>query len=311
MAPTESGVVSIVIPSYNQRAFLAEAVVSALSQVDVEVIVVDDGSTDGTGKLAGRFPQVRWMRQPNRGVVAARNAGLHVCRGEFVLFLDADDRLRPGAVSALRETLRAHPAAPFAYGAVAIMDARGRRRAHRPPPSMADPYAALLRGNFILAPGSVLYRRDQLVETGGFRRGADAAADYDVYLRLARGRRVARTSAVVCDYRSHAGNMSGQPARMLIDTLRVHAWQRSSASTPEWDAAWRAGRQHWREFYGTQLVHQAREMWRTRHVGRTVAGLALLVLRAPGVFRDHAVKKLALAVGLRQRTRYTAKRPSS
>lgn len=312
MSSFQPRLASVIVPCYNQRAFIAEAVASALSQDDVEVIVVDDGSTDGSEKVATRFPRVRWIRQTNRGVVAARNEGLKSARGEFVLFLDADDRLRPGAIAALRETLQAQPAAPFAYGALAIVDRHGRRTGLRQTRGTAgDAYAAFLRANFIIAPGSVLYRRDELLAIGGFQPGADAAADYDLYLRLARGRCIARTAAIVCDYRSHGGNMSARPRRMLIDTLRVHARHREFASTPAWRQAWLAGREHWREFYGIQVVHDARQALRSGHRVRVLLGVGLLALRAPRVLGAEVVKKLGLLVGLRHRRRYTPNRSSS
>src|SRR5262245_46653121 len=90
--------VSVVIPLYNLRAFGDEAVESALAQTlppdDFEVIVIDDGSTDGSGDLVQRFvPRVRYLRQANSGLPAARNAGWRAARAPLVTFLDADDRI--------------------------------------------------------------------------------------------------------------------------------------------------------------------------------------------------------------------------
>src|SRR5690349_16045680 len=93
--------VSVVIPTYNYGRFIAESVESAIRQTfpPYEVIVVDDGSTDGTGSIVKRFGEkVRYIRQENLGVCAARNHGVQVSKGKVIAFLDADDRLEPTAL---------------------------------------------------------------------------------------------------------------------------------------------------------------------------------------------------------------------
>src|SRR5215213_3125487 len=97
-----SPLVSVVIPCYNQAHFLGEAIESVLAQSypNFEIVVVDDGSTDDTSEVAGSYPKVRLVRQENQGLSGARNAGLARSEGEYVVFLDADDRLRPEALEA-------------------------------------------------------------------------------------------------------------------------------------------------------------------------------------------------------------------
>src|ERR687894_2072239 len=93
----EGGLVTVVIPCYNQAHFLGEAIESVLSQTypHFEIVVVDDGSTDNTSEVASGYPpdKVRLIRQENKGLSAARNAGLGRSGGEYVVFLDSDDRL--------------------------------------------------------------------------------------------------------------------------------------------------------------------------------------------------------------------------
>ena len=85
---------TVMIPCYNQARFLGEAIESVLSQSHPDfVVVVDDGSTDNTSEVASSYGQVRLIRQENRGLAAARNRGLSEARGEYVVFLDSDDRL--------------------------------------------------------------------------------------------------------------------------------------------------------------------------------------------------------------------------
>src|SRR5690349_15716190 len=95
-----SVLVSIIIRCYNQGHFLGEAIDSALRQTypHVEIIVIDDGSTDNTAEVVARYRGVRSIRQPNLGRCAAGNTGLGESRGEYLVFLDADDRLLPDAV---------------------------------------------------------------------------------------------------------------------------------------------------------------------------------------------------------------------
>jgi hypothetical protein len=116
--PRELPAISIITPCYNGARFLADTLASAASQTHppLEIIVIDDGSTDGSAEIAERFgPPVRVIRQPNRGESVARNRGLSEARGSHVLFLDADDLLAPGALARLGEAIDGKP------DAVAVM----------------------------------------------------------------------------------------------------------------------------------------------------------------------------------------------
>src|SRR6187200_250053 len=97
------GLVSVVIACYNHGRFLPAAVDSVLAQDygEIELIVVDDGSTDETPDVAARYPVIRYLRQENQGAAAAKRAGLEASTGEFLMFLDADDTLLPGAIGSL------------------------------------------------------------------------------------------------------------------------------------------------------------------------------------------------------------------
>jgi glycosyltransferase involved in cell wall biosynthesis len=302
--------ITIIIPCFNQRAYVGEAVRSAVAQPGTSVIVVDDGSTDGSGEVAARYPHVQVIRQPNAGVAAARNAGLRAASGEFVLFLDSDDRLKEHAVARLRAALERHPAAVLAYGGHTLIDASGAPLAGTPAPrAPGSAFDALLQSNYIVVPGSVLYRRLLLVGVGGFAAGFDAVADYELYLRLTRLYDVVGIDDVVIEYRRHSKSLSANPRRMLAETLQVHRWHGQRAPGASSRSAYRKGRRFWSDFYGDQIMDRARQAWRRRERRDALTDIACVARLAPRVLLSHLVR--AMLVRARgQRTAYNANRLS-
>lgn len=219
-----AGLVSVVIPCYNQAHYLGEAIASALGQAyrPLEVVVVDDGATDSTFEVATAYIEVRCVRQANQGLAAARNAGLRAARGEYVVFLDADDRLLPGALEVGAAALDGHPGAAFAVGRHLRIASDGsplpvslRERVER------DHYVSLVRRCWIAMPATVMYRRAPLEAVGAFDARLRCAEDYDLYLRLACRFPIVDHYAEVAEYRQHAGTISRNAARMLAATLDV------------------------------------------------------------------------------------------
>jgi glycosyltransferase involved in cell wall biosynthesis len=259
------GRVSIVIPCFNHARFLPEAIESALAQThpDVEVVVVDDGSTDGSADIASRYP-VRLIRQPNGGLALARNAGLRASSGNTVIFLDADDRLRRDAAERGCAALERSPGTMMAFGRCQLIDEAGAPLATNLPAVRADYYQALLRSNYIWMPAMAAYRRGVFDSVGGFDGSWNAAADYDLYLRIASRFPIVSHDDVVADYRQHGSNMSRDPVLMLEASLAVLRRQRARARrSAALYAAWRGGMRHWREFYGEHLVERFRAALRT------------------------------------------------
>jgi hypothetical protein len=140
-------------------------------------------------------------------------------------------------------------------------------------------------------------------EAGGFARGFDAAADYDLYLRLTRSHAAQDHGQTVAAYRRHGTNMSGNASRMLRDTLAVVERHRPENSALE--DAWREGRRMWRDFYGTQLVEEIRRDLRAHAVGNVARKSLALARLAPGILRREARKKAGLMLGRRQAGRAT------
>lgn len=293
-----SALVSIVIPCYNQRRYLGDALASARMQSyeSIEVIVVDDGSTEDIASTVWKWAGVQYIRQPNSGVAAARNKGFLHSRGAYVVFLDSDDRLAPDAIAEGVCVLQANRDAGAAVGRCRVIGPAGEPRPFRERPDELDPdaYLELLRGNFIWMPAQVIYRRDAFVATGGFDAAVDACADYDLYLRMARMSRLAIHRRVVADYRQHNANMSSNAVLMLRFALAVLDRQKPYiGSQTRYRGAQAAGRRFWKEFYGDLVVEDIR--WRARTPGGRTRALrsALSLLRYhPVGFVSHVGRKL-------------------
>ena len=218
---------SIIIPVYNLRAFVGEAIESALAQTvpreQFEIVVVDDGSTDGSADVISRFaPHVRSIRQENRGLSAARNAGIAAARGDFLVFLDADDRLLPEKVSASLSVFAARADLGLVYSGVRYIDAHGAPLPERGGTRQeGDLLPALLLGNLI-HPNAAMVRRAPVQEAGGFDERLTALEDWDLWLRLSvRGLRWGCIPRPLAEYRIRADAMHQDRTRMAENTLAV------------------------------------------------------------------------------------------
>jgi glycosyltransferase involved in cell wall biosynthesis len=294
MAPP---VVSIVVPCYNQQEFLGEAIESALSQPGClpEVVVVDDGSEPPIALAASFASRVRCLRQANQGVAAARNAGFDASGGEYVVFLDADDRLAPGGIRVGVEHLARRPDAVCAIGLCRVIDHHGQPRPFRAVERAdSDAFRALLRENFVWMPAQVIYRRSALLHYGAFDVSVPACADYDLYLRLARSAPVVCHETIVADYRHHAANMSGNGMLMLQTAIAVLERQWPYARhRADYRRAYAAGNRFWREFYGDRVVEEIRAGVRGRRsLAHSVRAVLTLLRYAPDLAVLHAWRKL-------------------
>jgi glycosyltransferase involved in cell wall biosynthesis len=200
--------VTVVIACFNYGRFLPEAVDSARSQ-GAAVIVVDDGSTEPAthAALDALSADVEVIRQENRGVCAARNAGLARATTPYLLALDADDRLAPGALEALLAPLEADPSLGFAYGHMRFFGAwQGELRF---PPY--NPFTLLYRHTIGL---SALMRREVYADTGGFDEQFLTYEDWELWLHaLEKGWRGKQVDIVALDYRRHEGTKHGEDRR--------------------------------------------------------------------------------------------------
>ena len=213
--------VSAVVPAYNRAGYLREAIDSALSQgfEGLEVVVVDDGSTDATPEILRSYgDRIRVHRQENAGQSAAVNRGVDLARGEYCAFLDSDDAWLPGKIARAVPLLDAEPTAALLYAAVEMMDGDGRAIPDPRPPRRTPAGAVLgllLEGNFVRTPTAV-FRRTAFLEAGGYDPALRCVNDWDMWLRLATGRPVLRDPVPAARYRLH-GDQAVRLRRRLAE----------------------------------------------------------------------------------------------
>lgn len=279
--------VSAIIPTYNRRELVVHAVGTVLAQtfpVD-EIIVVDDGSTDGTeAALRTAFgDRIVYLRQANAGVSAARNRGMALARGRYLALLDSDDEWLPEKTARQVDWLEAHPDFGMVLCDVSRTDAERRpvdrleRRRLTPEDGWVLKWALLEPA---LAPVSALFRREVFQTTGGFDESLRTAEDLDFHLRVARDWKIGVVDAVLATaMRGHDGlsalaqtyedyvrvieraaaGADGVPAEDRGRALAA-AYVRSARGmlyAGRWGAAWTYARSAWRATGDRALRRQA------------------------------------------------------
>ncbi|MGC4042588.1 MAG: glycosyltransferase [Armatimonas sp.] len=220
--------ISVIIPAYNAASYLERTVRSVLSQTRPpdEILIVDDGSTDDTPRVATSFgPNVRYIRQENAYVGPARNNGFRNTTGEYVLFLDADDLLLPEHLETLLQALESHPEAGLAYCRSQTIDSDDNvvEPLWDKEDFEGDVWKSLVTGNFVRSPGCALFRRTALEKAGPWEsnkrmRGNE---DWDMLLRVAETAPFVRVERALFQYRVHSTNMSGDAVKMHVGAIWV------------------------------------------------------------------------------------------
>lgn len=220
--------VSVVIPTHNRAELLMRALESVYAQTRLpdEVIVVDDGSTDDTARqVHGNFPRVRYHYQPNRGVSAARNAGIRCARGQWLAFLDSDDTWQPAKLQRQFHALQQAPGYRLCHSDE-IWIRRGRRV--NPMKKHAKHGGHIFQHCLALcaiSPSSVIVHRSLLDEIGLFDETLPACEDYDLWLRLCAENPVLFVDEpLLVKYGGHADQLSRRYWGM--DRFRIRALEK-------------------------------------------------------------------------------------
>lgn len=221
--------VSVVIPTYNQARFLRQSVDSALAQSEapLRVIVVDDGSTDETPAILASYgDRIHAVRQENRGLAAARNAGAERARGDSIAFLDSDDVWLPTKLHLQLARMSEEPDLGLVHCGVENIDVSGRtigQRLDGLEGRVAEEMLLFRRGVILGGGSGFVVRRDAFGALGGFDLRMGTSADWDLQYRIAARHRVGFVPEVLLRYRFHSANMHANIRAMEHDMLLAYA----------------------------------------------------------------------------------------
>lgn len=220
-------IVTVVLPTHNRARLVVEAIASVRAQTfqDWELIVVDDGSTDGTTGLvrrcAGQDSRIRHVFQRHEGLPAARNAGLRVASGEWIAFLDDDDRWKPTKLERQVEHLRRHPEAGGVFVLAHPIDAEGRPLNGVMGDGVQPCLTTLIQQEAIWLPSQTMLRRECLRRVGLFDQRLRHGSDRELWIRILQEYPIQRIDEVLVEYRVHSGNMSSRRMDVLTDRLAM------------------------------------------------------------------------------------------
>lgn len=257
--------VSVIIPTHNRAGLLPAAVESVrLAGTDLEIIVVDDASTDNTPEVCEQLKGICYLRlSRNEGLAAARNAGIRASSIEIVAFLDDDDLRLPGSIDAQVRALEAAPDAAFCYGRLLAADpVHGLPTGDIIPKrcSTGDVFWDLMEQNFI-SPVTVVARKRILMECHLFKPGLGQVEDWDLWLRIAEHWPVAAVAEPVAIYRRAtltSGQMCSDSVSMYRQMLRVQKMALGlprAVSAPAWKR--RRARSRLLSLAYNAMVHEA------------------------------------------------------
>lgn len=218
--------VSVILTVYNRASMVRDAIDSLLAQTftDFEIVVVDDGSTDGSVDLIKSIddPRIRLIaHERNKGTPTARNSGLEAATGEYIAWLDSDDLARPKRLERQVAYLDANPSIAMVGTLVGAIRANGRRRWTRQSrPLSHDEIVSMLQFRTPMLQSSIMGRAE-ILKQYPYRLEFPVCQDLDMFIRLTRDHRVANMPEVLVDRRFHEGQVVRQRAAKIVDRKRV------------------------------------------------------------------------------------------
>lgn len=247
--------VSVIIPCYNHGNYLSNAIESVLNQTydHVEIIVIDDGSVDDTAMVAKKYDQIIYYYQKNQGLSASRNRGVEMSKGDYIIFLDADDWLLPDAIQLNLQKLKQNPLAALVSGGHIFYYQPEEKKWEIFKEVELDHYKQMLMGNYIGMPSVVMYQRWTAVEFP-FNTSLKNCEDYEQYFRILRKHPVIHHTGLIAVYRNHGNNKSGNIPVQLETALMVLEKQEPFLKNEDEKESWKTGI-HWlKEYYCKKLL---------------------------------------------------------
>jgi glycosyltransferase involved in cell wall biosynthesis len=287
--------VTVVITAFMHREFVLEALRSVIDQTfsDFEIIVVDDGSRDGTSMLLEpliRSGKITYVAQTNLGPAAARNRGLTLAAGEFIAFLDDDDRWPPDKLEWQVISLKNNAELTIVAGGIVLIDEKGTELRTDILAENTVSFELLFYGNPFHSPGQTLIRTERLRAIGGFNTSIWGSDDFDAWFRLAKTGGILQSRQIALYYRQHPGNASKNIIRMLDQGLKVVS--RHSEEVPV-DLRQELKARGYRSLYKSALrkiLNKSKDMFRKRSLSgvfeltASILYLGMHAIRYPGAF---------------------------
>ncbi|HSJ68104.1 MAG TPA: glycosyltransferase [Anditalea sp.] len=242
--------VSIIITSYNHGKFLPKSILSCLNQTytHLEILVIDDGSSDDTREIVKGFPTVQYHYQKNSGLSNARNTGSKHAKGKYIVFLDADDWLYPSALEINVQFLSSNENLAFVSGSHFKIFVDTYKMTLYKMNISSNNFIHFLKGNYVGMHATVMYRKDVL-NLYNFDESLKTCEDYDLYLKISRMHEVLHHDNLIAAYRLHSQNMSSNLSAMLEGALKVLNRQYSHLTNELEYEAYKQGRKNFIKFY--------------------------------------------------------------
>jgi glycosyltransferase involved in cell wall biosynthesis len=290
--------VSVVVASNRASPFLVEALNSVAAQTypHLEIIVVDDGSDDPEfiTDVTRSMSEVTVVRQRPSGVAVARNVGAALATGEFLVFLDDDDRWHPERIQLQLRAFENAPDAVACYCGMQSIDEAGNVVAEADQVAVSDEYDVARRATGIILP-NVLMRRTAFERVGGFHPAIRLAQDLDLILLLARQGRFVFSPEVLVDYRAHSNNNTRryrELCRSISEVVHLHLWNAIERNDDALASAYRESLLSNQRFAWWSAIRAARTSLARGHAGSAIGDVAWAIRFAPGGPPSAALRRL-------------------
>ncbi len=292
----EFATVSIIIPCYDSEFFLKETIESVLSQTynNYEIIAVDDGSTDNTRSIISEYPQIKYFYQDNQGVSSARNKGLKESIGKYIIFLDSDDKLLPERIQIGVDYLEENLNCAFILGWFDYINSKSHVYDKATGLLVDVDFKTMLEGKALVSPSGCIFRKEHLLNVGGFDVNTGVAEDYELYLKLSRKHPFYFHNETIFQYRRHNNNLSTKNGAMktIQAVLHILNSQRKHLKNKDEIISYKIGKKHWKELLGPQVVGVFVASVKRKKIKESIKQLIFLLKELPFVTAKELWKRV-------------------